>query len=273
MPRLPRPPWADRGPLAGRRSILSPFDDISILELLLIAATGTATSLLGGVAGYGTGALMPLVLVPILGPEPVVPIIAISGTLTNMSRALAFRAAIDWRRVLIVVLAATPTSILGAFAYTLLSGPGAMLLIGSMLVAVVALRRLIGHHRLRCSDRGLGVGAFFWGLVVGGTAGAGVIIMSLLMAAGLAGASVIATDAALSIVIGLARLAVFGLAGALTAKVIAVAILIGVVTFPGAFLARLVLARLPLHIHTALLEAVVVIGGLVMIAGAAGKMG
>ena len=119
----------------------------------------------------------------------------------------------------------------------------------------------------------IGVGAFFWGLVVGGTAGAGVIIMSLLMAAGLAGASVIATDAALSIVIGLARLAVFGLAGALTAKVIAVAILIGVVTFPGAFLARLVLARLPLHIHTALLEAVVVIGGLVMIAGAAGKMG
>jgi hypothetical protein len=66
---------------------------------------------------------------------------------------------------------------------------------------------------------------------------------------------------------------VFGLAGALTAKAIAVAILIGVVTFPGAFLARLVLARLPLHIHTALLEAVVVIGGLVMIAGAAGKMG
>jgi uncharacterized membrane protein YfcA len=216
---------------------------------------------------------MPLVLVPILGPEPVVPIIAISGTLTNLSRALAFRAAIDWRRVLIVVIAATPSSILGAFAYTLLSGPGAMLLIGSMLVAVVILRRLIGHHRLRCSDRGLGAGAFGWGFVVGGTAGAGVIIISLLMAVGLTGASVIATDATLSIVIGLARLVVFGLAGALTAKVIAVAVLIGAVTFPGAFLARLVLDRLPLHIHTAMLEAVVVIGGLVMIAGAVEKMG
>jgi uncharacterized membrane protein YfcA len=216
---------------------------------------------------------MPLVLVPILGPEPVVPIIAISGTLTNMSRALAFHAAIDWRRVVIVVIAATPTSILGAFAYTLLSGAGAMLLIGSMLVAVVVLRRLIGHRSLRCSDRGLAVGAFFWGLVVGGTAGAGVIIISLLMAAGLTGASVIATDAALSIAIGLARLAVFGLAGALTMKVIGVAVLIGAVTFPGAFLARLILKRLPLHVHTAMLEAVVVIGGMVMIAGAVGKMG
>jgi uncharacterized membrane protein YfcA len=256
-----------------RKPILSPFDDISNTELLLIAVTGTVTSLLGGVAGYGTGALMPLVLVPILGPEPVVPIIAISGTLTNASRALAFRAAIDWRRARLVLLAALPSSIIGAFAYTLLSGPGAMLLIGSMLVAVVALRRLIGHHRLRCGDRGLGVGAFGWGFVVGGTAGAGVILISLLMAAGLTGASVIATDAALSIVIGLARLGVFGFAGALSAKVVAVAILIGAVTFPGAFLARLVLERLPLHIHTAMLETVVVIGGMVMIAGAIGGMG
>ena len=46
-------------------------------------------SIIGGVAGYGTGALMPLVLVPILGPEPVVPIIAISGVFNNTWRMLA----------------------------------------------------------------------------------------------------------------------------------------------------------------------------------------
>jgi len=36
----------------------------------------------GGVAGYGTGALMPLVLVPLVGAAPVVPIIAISAMFT-----------------------------------------------------------------------------------------------------------------------------------------------------------------------------------------------
>src|SRR5262249_60557972 len=101
------------------------------------------TSLLGGVAGYGTGALMPLVLVPIVGPEPVVPIIAISAILTNLSRALAFRGAIDWRRAKLVVLAAIPTCILGAWGYTLLSGPGAMLLIGAMLVVAGAAPRCV----------------------------------------------------------------------------------------------------------------------------------
>ena len=219
-------------------------------------------------SGYGTGALMPLVLVPILGPEPVVPIIAIAGMLTNVSRALAFRKAIDWPRVRLVVIAAVPTSILGAFAYTLLSGSGTILLIGSMLVAMVVLRRLIGGHRLRCGNRGLAVGAFGWGVLVGGTTGAGIIMISLLMAVGLSGASVIATDAALSIAIGLARVAAFGVAGVATTKVIAIALLLGIATFPGAFLAQFLVTRLPLHVHAAILEAVVVIGGLVMIAGA-----
>jgi len=240
---------------------------------LLIGAAAIFTSLLGGVTGYGTGALMPLVLVPIVGPEPVVPIIAISATLTNFSRSLAFRSSIDWQRAKIVVLAAAPTSIVGAWGYTLLSGPGAMLLIGSMLVVVVGLRRVAKRYDFRVRERGLAVGACGWGFVVGGSNGAGVIIISLLMAAGLTGAAVIATDSALSVAIGLVRLAVFGVAGVATAKVLAVAILIGAVTLPGAFLARLIVERLPIRVHTAMLDAVVVVGGVVMVAGAVGRMG
>lgn len=216
---------------------------------------------------------MPLVLVPIVGAEPVVPIIAISATLTNLSRSLAFRGSIDWRRAKLVALAAIPTCILGAWGYTLLSGSGAMLLIGAMLIVAVVLRRLVGHYEFRIRDRGLAFGACGWGFVVGGSNGAGVIIISLLMAAGLTGAAVIATDAALSVAIGLVRLAVFGAAGVATAKVIAVAILIGVVTLPGAFLARIIVERLPIHVHTAMLDAVVVIGGIAMVAGAVGRMG
>jgi uncharacterized membrane protein YfcA len=252
---------------------LSGFDDISLPQLVLISVVGVLTSLIGGVTGYGTGALMPLVLVPIVGPEPVVPIIAIAATITNLSRALAFRASIDWRRARLVALAAAPTCILGAWGYTLLSGPGAMLLIGAMLVVVVGLRRTVGRYGFAVGDRGLAVGSLGWGLVVGGTNGAGVIIMSLLMAAGLTGAAVIATDATLSVAIGIIRILTFGAAGVATGQVVAVALLIGTATFPGAFLARLMVERLPIHVHTAMLDVVVVIGGVAMIVGAVGKMG
>jgi hypothetical protein len=53
----------------------------------------------------------------------------------------------------------------------------------------------------------------------------------------------------------------------------AVAILIGTVTLPGAFLARLIVERLPIHVHTAMLDAVVVVGGVVMVVGAVERMG
>jgi len=52
------------------------FHDISVAQLALVAAVAFVASLVGGVLGYGTGALMPLVLVPLIGAEPVVPIMA-----------------------------------------------------------------------------------------------------------------------------------------------------------------------------------------------------
>jgi uncharacterized membrane protein YfcA len=248
--------------------VLAALADLSAWELSLIAAMAIFASLIGGVAGYGTGALMPLVLVPIVGAEPVVPIIAISALFTNTSRAAAFRNVIDWRRAGIIIVAAVITTALGAWGYTMLTGRGAMLVIGSMLTLSVPLRRLSRRHGLTLSEGGLGIASVLWGVIVGGTSGAGIILLSMLMAVGLEGGAVIATDAAISVVIGVVKIGTFGVFGAVTAKVVAVALLIGVVAFPGAFLAKALVDRLPVHVHTAILDAVVIAGGVLMVAGA-----
>ena len=167
--------------------------EISLPQLALISGMALVASFVGGVAGYGTGALMPLVLVPIVGAEPVVPILSLSALLTNSSRATAFWGFVDGRRALMVLIAAVPTCVLGAWGYTMLSGKGAALVIGAMLVASVPLRRLMRRRGLALSSRGLAAACFGWGPLAGGTVGAGVILLSLLMAAGLEGAAVIAT--------------------------------------------------------------------------------
>jgi uncharacterized protein len=209
-----------------------------------------------------------LVLVPIVGAEPVVPIISLSALLTNTGRVAAFRHLVDLRRANIVLISAVPTCVIGAWGYTRLSGRGALIVIGTMLVSTVPLRRLMRRRGLALSNRGLAAAAFGWGPLAGGTVGAGIILLSLLMAAGLEGAAVVATDAVVSIGIGLAKFATFGLAGVVTAQVITVGLLIGVMAFPGAFLAKRLVDRLPLHVHTAMLDAVVIGGGAVMIVNA-----
>jgi len=137
-----------------------------------------------------------------------------------------------------------------------------------MLILSVPLRRLLRRHDVRIGDAGLGLGSVGYGVVVGGTSGSGVILLSLLMAAGLEGASVIATDAIISVVTSLIKISVFGLAGVVTAQVVAFALLIGVIALPGAFLAKALVERMPVHIHTAILDIAVITGGVVMILSA-----
>ena len=249
-------------------SLSSVFADISLPQLALITAMALVASVVGGVAGYGTGALMPLVLVPIVGAEPVVPILSLSALFTNTSRAAAFWRLVDRRRALIVLVAALPTCVLGAWGYTLLTGKGAALVIGAMLVASVPLRRLMRRRGLALSSRGLAAASFGWGPLAGGTVGAGIILLSLLMAAGLEGAPVIATDAVISVATSLIKISVFGLAGVVTAQVLAFALLIGGIALPGAFLAKAFVERMPVHIHTAILDVAVISGGVVMISSA-----
>jgi uncharacterized membrane protein YfcA len=249
-------------------NILSGFADISVVQLMLVAGMSLFASLIGGLAGYGTGALMPLVLVPLIGAEPVVPIIAISSIFTNFSRFAAYFRYADRRRALIVVGASALTTALGAYGYTRLTSAGAAVVIGAMLILSVPLRRLLKRHDVKIGNSGLAAGAVGYGVLVGGTAGSGVILLSLLMAVGLEGASVIATDAVVSLVTSVIKISVFGMAGVVSPQVLAFAVLIGVVALPGAFLARLFVERMPVHIHTAILDVAVMIGGVVMISSA-----
>ena len=243
---------------------------VSLLQLALVAAAAMFASVIGGVAGYGVGLLLPLVLVPILGPEPVVPVMAIASLFVNASRVAAFRGAIEWRRTLIVLATAVPACVLGAWFYTRLSTAGTQLIIGAFLIASVPLRRFLKARDLRLGEGGLAAGGAGFGAISGTAPGTGVILVSLLMAAGLTGRAVIATDAAISAIVHLVQTTVFGVAGVLDIRVIAMAALIGVCSVPGAFLARRVVDRLPLRLHTGILDAVVLIGGAAMVAGALG---
>lgn len=239
---------------------------LGLAQYALIAGAAFAASIVGGLAGYGTGLIMPLVLVPLIGPEGVVPVIGVSALFTNASRAVAFRPSLDPRRAGLLAATALPTCLVGAWAYTRLSGPSVSVLIGTVLVALVPLRRVLIGRVGHLGDRALAGAGLAYGLLVGGTSGAGVVLLSILMAAGLSGQAVIATDAAISLVLGAAKTAVFGASGALTPDLWVVALLIGASAVPGAFVARRFAGALSLAAHTRLLDAAVVAGGLVLVA-------
>ena len=185
-----------------------------------------------------------------------------------MTRAYAFREFVDLKRGTIIMLAALPTCMIGAYTYTKLTSTGILIAIGAMLCLSVPLRRWVTHMKFQMSNGGLAAGSVLYGFLAGSTTGSGVILLSVLMASGLVGAYVVATDALVSIGVAVSKLLIFGVSGAMTPQVIAFGLLIGLVALPGAFLAKAFVEKLPVHVHTGILDGIVVLGGATMIFGA-----
>jgi uncharacterized protein len=238
---------------------------VTLLQYALVAVTAFGASIIGGVAGYGTGLLMPLVLVPIIGAEAVVPVIGLSAMFTNSSRLAAFWSVFDAKKALIVGLAAIPTCMLGSYGYTRLTGPSAAIWIGAVLIALVPLRRIMKQQFGTLSQNGMAAAGVGYGLLVGGTTGSGVVLLSILMAAGLEGAAVIATDAGVSLIVGVVKTGMFHTLGALPWSSVVMAVLIGTCAIPGAFIAKRLTRSLSLAQHTSILDGVVILGGVMLI--------
>ncbi len=233
------------------------------LALACLAALGAST--LGGLSGFGTGLVLPVFLVPLVGVANVIPVMAVAMLLNNGSRVIAFWRDLQWPHVRRMLALGLPACAAGAYSYTLLSSRWIAIALGSFLLISIPLRRLLRRAQLRFSPAAeMGAGAAF-GFINGGMTGAGVLLISLLMSVGLSGSALVATDALVSFIMGLVKVAMFGSLNALPLELGLVGLLVGLFTAPGAFIARAILKRIPAGIHAWFMEAVVVVGALAML--------
>lgn len=235
--------------------------DVSAAQFVLIGGVAFAAAVLGGLAGYGTGIIVPIFLAPVVGMVNVVPVMAVGMLIANASRALAFWRDIHWPHARRILLAGLPACVAGAWGYTLLDAQWVALLLGTFFVASVPLRRMLARAGWRLEARGVTAAGAGFGFVNGAMTGVGLLLISTLMAAGVEGAALIGTDAIISVVMEVAKIALFGGAARLNAELALAGLLIGACTAPGGFVARWMLARIPIRVHTAFMEVVVLAGG------------
>jgi uncharacterized membrane protein YfcA len=186
---------------------------------------------------------------------------AVGMIFANASRAIAFWRDIHWPYARRVLFAGLPACVVGAYGYTLLEARWIALLLGVFFIASVPLRRALARAGWRLGARGVTLAGAGFGLVNGGMTGVGMFLISLLMAAGLQGAAVIGTDAIVSVIMGAAKIALFGSVARLNVELALAGVLVGLCTVPGGFIARRLLERIPMKVHTAVMDVVVLGGG------------
>lgn len=239
--------------------------DASALQLALVCLVAFFAAVLGGLAGYGTGLILPIFLAPLVGVSNVIPVMAVAMFLNNASRIAAFWRDVQWTHVRRLLVLGLPACVAGAWAYTLLSSRWIGFLLGAFLLASVPLRKILLRAKFRFSRAGEQCAGAGFGFIDGGMTGTGVILISILMSAGVQGAALIATDALVSAALGLAKIVLFSGLAALNPDLAAAGLLIGACTAPGAFVARRLLNHIPARTHAWVMEVIVIVGALVLI--------
>jgi uncharacterized membrane protein YfcA len=236
--------------------------DVGLWDLALIALLAFLTSIVGGLSGYGIGVVLPAFIAPVVGVVAVIPVMAVAMSFANASRVWAYWRTIAPSRVAALMAVALPMAAIGSMIYVHLSAETIATMLGVFLIAVVPIRRILEARKFVMSERGLLVVVAGYGFLAGGMSGAGLLMVAGLMAAGVQGGALIATDAAVATSINLLKVGVFGGYELLTPELFLAGALIGLCTVPGAFVARRIIDRLPLRAHVWMMEAVVIAGGL-----------
>lgn len=235
--------------------------NLSAVTALAGVAVCFLAAALGGVSGMGGGMLVTLFITPVIGAKAVLPVLAVFMLINNATRVWFYREALDLRRALLVTGIAVPLSALGAEVYVRLDGEVIQILLGTILVASVPLRRWLAGRQVTPGDGAVVVLSGVYGFLSSIIVGAGMLLMPMLMGLGLAGPALLATDAAITALVNVGKIIFYGRLDALTLQMAALAGLMGLVAVPGTWAGVWIVRRTSIRVHTAMIEGLILLGG------------
>jgi len=233
--------------------------------LAAVAALAVVAAIMSGMSGFGAGIILTAALVPLIGVKAVIPVLAVAGVVINAGRFWFYRAHLDRRMIALVLAASLPFLVLGTWLYSVLDARALSVVLGLVVMASVPARRVLHHKKITFGSTGVAVGSGVFGFAAGIASGAGVILVSLLLGAGLATPAVLATDAMISIVIDVAKAALFQRFDLLDTAAFFTGLVIGVASIPGSAIAAWLVSRMGARLHVLFMEVLILFGGASML--------
>lgn len=234
--------------------------EIGAAHLALLAAVAFIAATVSGMSGVGGGLLMAIFIAPIVGVKAVVPTVGVATLIAHVVRVWVYRQRIVWRPALMMLVGAVPATIASARLYVALPANVIAVILGVFLLASIPLRRFMARRDIRFGSRSLGLIGATYGFLSGTTIGGGILVIPALLGAGLAGMTLVATDAVIGLTTLTVKTAVFGGFDVLTPRLFLIGCLLGSCMIPGTYFARWLISRTPLHVHVVAMEIIVVLG-------------
>jgi uncharacterized protein len=234
-------------------------DPIGWAVLVVGALVG---SLVGGVAGFGTGIIMLPLVAWVLGLRVAVPVLTVTMAIGNLARIWWSRGEIDRGVVARFAIGAVPATALGTALYV--GAPSEWLgrFVGLFLIASVPLRRILAMDFFRMRLAYFPALGAVVGLVSGLVVTTGPLNTPFFLAYGLRRGAYVGTEALCAMVMHLSRGAALARYALLTWETFAVGALLGATMFAGSWLGRRALERMSDRVFLAIIEVLLVVLGL-----------
>ena len=237
--------------------------DAPTLAAIALLAVGAA--IVSGMSGFGSGVILTAALVPLIGPKAVLPVLSVAGIVINAGRFWFYRQHLDRRMLSLVLAASLPFLVLGTWIYSILDARSLTLVLGVAVIASVPVRRVFHAKKMSLGTAGIAAGSSVFGFAAGVASGAGVILISLLLGAGLATPAVLATDAMVSIALDVCKAALFNRFDLLNADAFFTGAVIGLASIPGSAIAAWLVSRMGAKLHVLFMEILILFGGASML--------
>lgn len=236
-----------------------------LLDYALILLVGLVAGTLGGIVGFGSSIMLMPVLVYAFGPREAVPIMAIGAVMANLSRVAAWWRAIDWRACAAYASTAVPGAALGARTLLVLPPRAVEVALGVFFLAMVPTRRWLAARGARLGAVHLALCGAPIGFLTGIAVSTGPITVPIFLAYGLVKGAFIATEAAGSLAVSVAKAVVFRSFGALPLPILAKGLVVGASLMVGAFAARPFVIALASERFRLVMDGVMLVSGLALL--------
>jgi uncharacterized membrane protein YfcA len=236
---------------------------------VLVLCVGLMAGVLSGVIGTGSSMMLMPVLVILYGPQQAVPIMAIAAIMGNLGKVLSWWREIDWRACFAYCVTAVPGAMLGVRTLLALPPHAVELALGLFFVSMVPVRRWLARRSIRFSLLHLSLIGAVVGFLTGIVVSTGPITVPVFMGYGLVKGAFLATEAAGSLAVYGAKVAVFRHFGALPPHLIANGLITGTSIMLGTFAARRIVARMSPHKFKLVVDGLMLCSGLSLLWAAA----
>jgi uncharacterized membrane protein YfcA len=232
---------------------------------LFVLIVGVFAGTIGGVIGTGSSIILLPVLVFTFGPLQAVPIMAVASMMVNFSRAVAWWREIDWRALAAYSLPAIPAAALGAS--TLIQLPPALIdtLLGLFFLAMIPGRRFLEKRGWRATWWQLSIAGALIGFLTGIVLSTGPLSVPVFAAAGLMKGALLATEAAASLFIYIAKVTTFERLGALSQETFIKGLIVGSSLMAGTFVGKYLVLRTTTETFSKMLDLMLFCSGFALL--------